>query len=62
LLTELKVVCYKLLLTCLLHVVSQNLTFPSHVGFPLGTDDAAKYVVMETHYDNPSRRSGNGQI
>ena len=32
--------------------------FPSHVGFPLGTEDAPKYVVMETHYDNPGIRSG----
>jgi len=28
------------------------------VGFPLGTEDAPKYVVMETHYDNPGIRSG----
>ncbi|XP_076820953.1 DBH-like monooxygenase protein 1 homolog [Clavelina lepadiformis] len=32
--------------------------YPNHVGFPLGEADSPKYVVMETHYDNPNLQSG----
>ena len=30
--------------------------FPSHVGYPLGTDADPKFFVMETHYDNAAMR------
>ena len=33
---------------------SQNFKFPDHVGWPIGANYSAKYVVLETHYDNPS--------
>ncbi|CAK8671829.1 DBH-like monooxygenase protein 1 isoform X2 [Clavelina lepadiformis] len=29
--------------------------YPNNVGFPLGDVDSAKVVVMEMHYDNPSK-------
>nr|XP_002129219.1 DBH-like monooxygenase protein 1 homolog [Ciona intestinalis] len=32
--------------------------YPQHVGFPLGEADSPKYVVMETHYDNPTLAQG----
>nr|CAB3263916.1 DBH-like monooxygenase protein 1 homolog [Phallusia mammillata] len=31
--------------------------YPTHAGYPLGTPDAPKYVVMEMHYDNPLRKA-----
>ncbi|XP_076819556.1 DBH-like monooxygenase protein 1 homolog [Clavelina lepadiformis] len=31
--------------------------YPNHAGFPLGTEDSPRYVVMETHYDNPQIKS-----
>ena len=34
----------------------QGFDFPSHVGYPLGTDADPKFFVMETHYDNPAVR------
>nr|ADP08787.1 dopamine beta hydroxylase [Azumapecten farreri] len=30
---------------------------PGHVGIPLGTDQDPKFFVMETHYDNPTRKT-----
>ena len=34
-----------------------NYYFPEHVGLEIGGDavDAMKYVLLETHYDNPNR-------
>ena len=32
--------------------------YPKHAGFPLGEIDSPKYVVLETHYDNPLAISG----
>ncbi|CAH3037795.1 unnamed protein product, partial [Porites lobata] len=31
--------------------------YPDHVGLKIGTDDTPRYVVMETHYDNPLQRT-----
>lgn len=28
------------------------------MGLKIGTDDTPRYVVMETHYDNPLQRTG----
>ena len=39
-------------------ILFQTLYYPEHVGFPLGTDDSPRYVLMETHYDNPRLRAG----
>ncbi|XP_066270632.1 DBH-like monooxygenase protein 1 homolog [Branchiostoma lanceolatum] len=36
----------------------KGFTYPDHVGFSLGTDDDPDYVMMEMHYDNPKRISG----
>ncbi|XP_068720678.1 DBH-like monooxygenase protein 1, partial [Montipora capricornis] len=32
--------------------------FPKHVGFPIGTPDSPKVVILEVHYDNPQEREG----
>ncbi len=34
-----------------------NFKFPGHVGWPIGTSYSMKYVVLETHFDNPSEKS-----
>ncbi|EDV25405.1 expressed hypothetical protein [Trichoplax adhaerens] len=39
-------------------VGAEGLSYPAHVGLPLGGDKGARYVVMETHYDNPNREAG----
>jgi len=36
----------------------QTMYYPRHIGFPLGEDDSAKFVVVETHYDNQINTSG----
>ncbi|CAH1230127.1 MOXD1 [Branchiostoma lanceolatum] len=36
----------------------KGFTYPDHVGFSLGTDDDPDYLMMEIHYDNPDRISG----
>ena len=35
----------------------QGISYPAHVGLPLG-ERGARYVVMETHYDNPLLKAG----
>ena len=32
--------------------------YPDNVAFPIGGQDAAQYVVMELHYDNPDMITG----
>eukprot|EP00058_Branchiostoma_floridae_P005110 XP_002590598.1 hypothetical protein BRAFLDRAFT_123613 [Branchiostoma floridae] len=39
-------------------VGGKGFTYPNHVGFSLGTDDDPDYVMLEMHYDNPDRISG----
>ena len=39
----------------------QNFKFPNHVGWPIGAADSMKYVVLETHFDNPTQRPGKMQ-
>jgi len=34
-----------------------NFKFPDHVGWPIGAKDSMKYVVLETHFDNPTMKS-----
>jgi len=34
-----------------------NFRFPDHVGWPIGAKDSMKYVVLETKFDNPKKRS-----
>ena len=37
----------------------QSIYFPSHAGFPLGDSNSPRYVMVETHYDNPLEISGD---
>ena len=39
-------------------VLFQEFYFPEHVGFPIGTPDSSKVVILEVHYDNPQEREG----
>ncbi len=32
--------------------------YPADVAYPVGGPGAPRYIVMETHYDNPDGRSG----
>eukprot|EP00794_Sanderia_malayensis_P012195 gene12195-13451_t len=34
-----------------------NFKFPTHVGLSIGAAHSMKYVVLETHFDNPSERT-----
>nr|CAB3263918.1 DBH-like monooxygenase protein 1 homolog [Phallusia mammillata] len=36
---------------------SSAFVFPNHVGFPIGNADSPKFVLMETHYDNPTLKN-----
>ncbi|XP_035686300.1 DBH-like monooxygenase protein 1 isoform X1 [Branchiostoma floridae] len=36
----------------------KGFTYPNYVGFPIGSDDDPDYIMMEMHYDNPDRISG----
>ncbi|XP_044179878.1 DBH-like monooxygenase protein 1 isoform X2 [Acropora millepora] len=33
-------------------------SYPEHVGFPIGTPDSPKVVILEIHYDNPMSKQG----
>jgi dimethyladenosine transferase 1 len=35
----------------------QPFYFPDHVGFSIGGPEDEVFYIMETHYDNPTRRS-----
>ena len=39
-------------------LIFQSFYYPEHVGLRIGTDDTPRYIVMETHYDNPDHRDG----
>ncbi|XP_068719204.1 DBH-like monooxygenase protein 1 [Montipora capricornis] len=32
--------------------------YPEHAGFPIGTADSPKVVILEIHYDNPEKKEG----
>ena len=32
--------------------------YPADIAYPIGGPGAPRYLVMETHYDNPGLRSG----
>ena len=51
--------CFGMFSKEVLFSLFQNFYYPEVAGFPLGTKDSPKFVVMETHYDNPELRSGN---
>ncbi|XP_074648518.1 DBH-like monooxygenase protein 1 isoform X2 [Tubulanus polymorphus] len=36
----------------------KGLVFPVNVGYPLGGDDPARYMLFEVHYDNPRMKKG----
>ncbi|KAI8484201.1 hypothetical protein Bbelb_379860 [Branchiostoma belcheri] len=37
---------------------SSPMTYPAHVGYPVGHADGSRYVLLEQHYDNPQLVSG----
>ncbi|XP_078495984.1 DBH-like monooxygenase protein 1 homolog [Ciona intestinalis] len=39
------------------HIGGGPMVYPNHAGYPIGTPDDPKYILMETHYDNPTLRS-----
>eukprot|EP00058_Branchiostoma_floridae_P026472 XP_002611963.1 hypothetical protein BRAFLDRAFT_91848 [Branchiostoma floridae] len=39
--------------------VRKDLSFPSHVGYPIGDEDDGGQVLMEVHYDNPEQKEGD---
>ncbi|CAH1269899.1 MOXD1 [Branchiostoma lanceolatum] len=46
--------CYEGSLIAAWAIGSGDITFPAHVGYPIGGDeDDSGYVLMEMHYDNP---------
>ena len=36
-------------------LIFQNFKFPDHAGMPVGTSDSMKYLILETHFDNPQK-------
>lgn len=38
-------------------LIFQPFYFPDHVGFSIGGPEDDVFYIMETHYDNPNRRS-----
>ena len=36
----------------------QPFYFPEKTGFSIGADDDPSFYIMETHYDNPNKKSG----
>ncbi|XP_035692071.1 DBH-like monooxygenase protein 1 isoform X3 [Branchiostoma floridae] len=40
------------------HHIFKDLSFPSHVGYPIGDEDDGGQVLMEVHYDNPEQKEG----
>jgi len=54
---------FAFLMSAFYTIIAQKLLFagfhfPPHAGYPLGTAEDPKYVVMETHYDNPDKKNG----
>ena len=37
----------------------QELTFPENVALPIGGPGTDRYLVIEIHYNNPGKVSGN---
>ncbi|XP_078684910.1 DBH-like monooxygenase protein 1 isoform X1 [Branchiostoma floridae x Branchiostoma belcheri] len=37
---------------------AEPMTYPAHVGYPVGHADGSRYVLLEQHYDNPQLVSG----
>ncbi|KAI8510790.1 hypothetical protein Bbelb_117060 [Branchiostoma belcheri] len=37
---------------------AEPMTYPAHVGYPIGDADGSRYVLLEQHYDNPQLVSG----
>lgn len=38
-------------------LIPQSFHYPEHVGLKIGTNNTPRYLVMETHYDNPDHRN-----
>eukprot|EP00058_Branchiostoma_floridae_P002540 XP_002588028.1 hypothetical protein BRAFLDRAFT_123333 [Branchiostoma floridae] len=50
--------CYKGSLIGAWAVGTGDLSFPSHVGYPIGDDTDGGQVLLEVHYDNPLYKEG----
>ena len=35
----------------------KNFKFPDHVGWSIGAADSLRYLVLETHFDNPTQNN-----
>lgn len=38
------------------------MVFPEEAGFPIGGDDYSSYVLLEVHYNNPSKIAGTADL
>ncbi|XP_078608530.1 DBH-like monooxygenase protein 1 homolog [Branchiostoma floridae x Branchiostoma japonicum] len=45
--------CYEGSLIAAWAIGSGDITYPEHLGYPIGDDDDSGYVLIEMHYDNP---------
>ncbi|XP_078656304.1 DBH-like monooxygenase protein 1 homolog [Branchiostoma floridae x Branchiostoma belcheri] len=50
--------CYQGSLIAAWAIGSGDITYPEHVGYPIGDEEDSGYVLMEMHYDNPQVLSG----
>ncbi|XP_035692070.1 DBH-like monooxygenase protein 1 homolog isoform X2 [Branchiostoma floridae] len=50
--------CYQGNLIAVWGIGTGDLSFPSHVGYPIGDEDDGGQVLMEVHYDNPEQKEG----
>ena len=41
-----------------LNCILQDFVYPENVAYPIGGPGNARFLVMETHYDNPDLQSG----
>ncbi|KAI8520192.1 hypothetical protein Bbelb_034490 [Branchiostoma belcheri] len=50
--------CYQGSLIAAWAIGSGDITYPAHVGYPIGDEEDSGYVLLEMHYDNPQVLSG----
>ncbi|XP_066271541.1 DBH-like monooxygenase protein 1 homolog [Branchiostoma lanceolatum] len=50
--------CYKGSLIAAWAVGTGDVSFPSHVGYPIGDENDGGQVLLEVHYDNPLQKEG----
>eukprot|EP00058_Branchiostoma_floridae_P003514 XP_002589002.1 hypothetical protein BRAFLDRAFT_124914 [Branchiostoma floridae] len=39
-------------------IMNNDITYPEHVGYPIGDDDDTDYLMLQMHYDNPQMLPG----